>query len=146
MKVAIISPKYPSPESYSFAFVHARAKLYLKHRLEVQVFVPSGYAEEYEFEGVSVFMNTMEVLKEQLELFHADVLAVHYPDRSVMDFLSQTDLPKVVWIHGHEILWNFRMRSTSSRSKSMYKRLFILPRELIKILKIRSPANRIRQG
>ncbi|MBC8387205.1 MAG: hypothetical protein H8E13_04055 [Actinobacteria bacterium] len=54
MKVGIISPGYSSKNRYSFAFVHARAKLYIKNGLDVKSFVISKEETDYSFENVPV--------------------------------------------------------------------------------------------
>jgi hypothetical protein len=57
MKVLIISPEYPSQENkHAYAFVHARAKIYLANGFNIQVFVPSRTSlHNYCYEGVSIY-------------------------------------------------------------------------------------------
>ncbi len=137
MNIAIICPKYTSPERHSFAFVHARAKLYIKKGLAVKVFVPSESEDIYTFESIDVQYNTIPDLIKTIQDFNPDVLAIHYPSKPVIQLAKQLKQPKIVWIHGHEILWNFRPRSTGSIITALLKRFFILPREIIKIIRIR---------
>jgi len=54
MKIAIISPDYPSKSYSSFSFVHARAKLYKKKQNKVEVFILDDHDLTYDFERVGL--------------------------------------------------------------------------------------------
>ena len=55
LKIAIVTPGYPSNENGGFGFVHARAKLYAPKN-EVKVFTISSKNSSRDFEGITVFL------------------------------------------------------------------------------------------
>ena len=137
LKVAILSPKYVSKGRHSFAFVHARAKLYRQQGIDVRAFVLSKETEIYEFEGIHVTRQPRMALSDSIEAFHPDVLAIHYPSHHLMGVVNKIDAPKVAWVHGYEILWNFRFRSSKNRLDDIIKRVFVIPRECYKMFTVR---------
>ncbi len=57
--------------------------------------------------------------------------------------MKNIHLPKVVWIHGHEILWSFRLRSSTSKFDYIKKRLVVIPRECYQVYSIRKFLNQV---
>ena len=143
LKVGIISPGYSSKNRYSFAFVHARAKLYIKNGVDVKSFVISKEDSEYSFEDVPVSKHPSLELINSIREFNPDVLAIHYPFYNIISLVKNIHLPKVVWIHGHEILWSFRLRSSKSKLDYIKKRLVIIPRECYQFYSIRKFLNQV---
>ena len=137
LKIAILSPKYVTRERHSFAFVHARAKLYNKRGLDIQTFVLSQETDAYEIEGIQVIKQSSAQLIDSIRAYQPDVLAVHYPSHHMRGVLDALDVPKVAWIHGYEILWNFRFRSSRNWIDDLIKRLFVIPRECYKLYTVR---------
>ena len=137
LKVGIISPGYSSKNRYSFAFIHARVKLYIKNGVDVKAFVISKEDSEYSFENVPVSKHPSIELVKSIEEFNPDVLAIHYPLYNIISLVKDIQLPKIVWIHGHEILWSFRLRSSKSKLDYIKKRFVVIPREIYKIYSIR---------
>jgi len=142
-KVGIISPEYSTKEKYSYAFVHARAKLYIQRGLEVRVFVISKEDVEYVFEGIKILKQPSKLLKESIKSFTPDVLAVHFPKYKIISMIQDINIPKVAWIHGHEILWKFRLGPSKNIFDYIKKRLVLIPRELYQICKVRKFLNRV---
>ncbi len=138
MKVGIIVPDYPSKNDYAFAFVHARAKLYIDKGVKVRAFILSNKKVEEFFEGVSVIRAGKKELLKSIKLYSPDVLAIHYPTYKTIPFIKQINLPKVVWLHGHEILWSLYLRKARSIFDYIKKRFVLIPREAFQIFKIRS--------
>jgi len=107
MRIAILSPGYPSPsDPYNWAFVHARAKLYRKYGHEVTAVVP-GDAGVWSFEGIEVRQGPVDELPGVVIARRPHVLAVHGPYRRVIAAAYRIPVPRVVWIHGHEALWEW---------------------------------------
>jgi len=106
MKVLIIPPEYPSQQNkHAYAFVHARAKIYLANGLNTQVFVPSRTSlHNYCYEGVSIHKGSYELLREVIQEFDPDIIAVHAPSPNMLIRLQIFQRPVVVWIHGAEVL------------------------------------------
>ncbi|MBS7614114.1 glycosyltransferase [Candidatus Bathyarchaeota archaeon] len=106
MKILIISPEYPSQQNkHAYAFVHARAKIYLANGLSVQVFVPSRtFLHNYYYEGVSIRKGSYELLTEVIQKFNPDVIAIHAPSPSLLIHIQRLQRPIVAWIHGAEVL------------------------------------------
>jgi L-malate glycosyltransferase len=139
MKVAIICPDYPSKIKSSFAFVHARAKLYLKLNLEVMVFIISKMEESsYIFEDVVITKEPKQKLLESIKSFSPDLIAIHFAHYQIISLVKKLDYPKISWIHGHEIMWSFKIQSPKNIFDFIKKWIVLLPRELYQILKIRN--------
>lgn len=137
LKIGIICPDYSSKERSSYAFVHARAKLYIKCGVDLKVFVISKKNVVYFFESIKVFKQPSKLLKESIKSFVPDVLAIHFPKYRIISLVQKIDIPKVVWIHGHEILWKFRLGPSKNIFDYIKKRLVLIPRELYQIYRVR---------
>ncbi len=128
LHIAIIAPGYPSEDAAGFGFVHARVKLYLKAGHNVSVFVP-GRSSGWEFEGVRVQGVSNVQLKEILLDLPVHVLGVHYPNLAVKQLCRGIDLPRVVWVHGHDVLWTMEISSKAKHPADwLKKRLLLIPR------------------
>ena len=138
LKIAIVSPGYPSKESGGFGFVHARSKLYIKNN-EVVVFTLGLKNIKRDFEGISIIEGSQSYLIEEILKYNPDTLAIHFPDFRIIKLVKNIHLPKVVWIHGHEILFSFKI---SGKAKNTFdfikKRLFLVPRQLYQMILLRS--------
>jgi glycosyltransferase involved in cell wall biosynthesis len=137
VKIGIISPEYPSEKSHSYSFVHSRAKLYLKNGVEVAVFIISKSNIEYCFEGINVYKFSSQRLLPAVLQFKPDVLAIHYPLYHIISFVQKIQVPKVVWLHGYEILVNFRLKKAKNVLDYIKKRIVYLPREFYQKYRIR---------
>jgi len=108
MRILMISQSYPSEQhKHSYGFVHSRSKIYQKFGNSVKVFVPSVLKfGEYKFEGVDVAIGPYAYLRETLENFDPDAIAVHAPTRSMGRELPPALKTRrfVTWFHGSEVL------------------------------------------
>lgn len=107
MKVLLVAPNYPSPKNkHSFGFVHSRAKIYSERGLSVQVYTPSNTNNPiaYSYEGIKAFKGPHFLLREIIEEFDPDVIAVHAPSPYLLTHINNFQKPTVVWIHGAEVL------------------------------------------
>ncbi len=110
MHILIISPFYPEEKKTSYAFVHARAKIYQKFGNEVKVYVPFNKTYMYAIEGIDVHKGPYETYKALLEKFNPDVVAIHSPrytmSRNPLKMLDETRMqaPVIMWIHGTGVL------------------------------------------
>jgi len=105
MKVLIISPAYPSQQNkHAYAFVHARAKIYLANGLKTQVFVLYRTLHDYCYEGVSIHRGSYELLTELIQEFDPDIIATHAPSPNLLIYLQSFQRPIIAWIHGAEVL------------------------------------------
>jgi len=138
LKIAIVTPGYPSNENGGFGFVHARAKLYAPKN-EVKVFTISSKNSSRDFEGIEITEGSIAYLQEQINKFNPKVLAVHFPDFRIIQLVKSLPYPKVAWIHGHEILFSFKI---SGKSKNAFdfikKRVLLIPRQLYQMILLRS--------
>ncbi|MFQ5604459.1 MAG: glycosyltransferase family 4 protein [bacterium] len=137
MKIAIICPDYPSENSSAFAFVHQRAKWYLKFGHAVEVFVIQKQDYCYQFEGVVVHKTQKPVFANKVDRFAPDVLAVHFATWWMIPTIQPLPYPKVVWVLGHEVLWSFRLMSSKNKLDWVKKRLVLLPRLMVQLRLIR---------
>jgi glycosyltransferase involved in cell wall biosynthesis len=124
--IAVFAPGYPSSTDAAFAFVHARVKLYLQRGKTVKVFIP-GNQKQYSFEGVEVYAITNDKIASVFTDWKPDVLAVHYANFAVKKLVKGIDLPMVVWVHGHEILWTTDVTAGTAWDK-IRKKFLLLPR------------------
>lgn len=110
VRILIIASAYPKPGNMAYAFVHARAKIYMKKGHELEVFVPSKQNAKYVVEGARVTSGNIESYKDCLESFDPDVAALHSPFylniRSHVKRLSERGTPIAVWIHGSEAIFH----------------------------------------
>jgi len=138
LKIAIVTPGYPSNENGGFGFVHARAKLYAPKN-EVKVFTISSTNSSRNFEGIEIVEGSHGFLQEQIKKFTPKVLAIHFPDFRIIQLVKPLHYPKVAWIHGHEILFSFKI---SSKAKNPFdfikKRALLIPRQLYQMILLRS--------
>ncbi|NQU84419.1 MAG: glycosyltransferase family 4 protein [Mariniphaga sp.] len=137
MKIAIISPAYPTKDSHSYAFVHVRAQLYQKANAKVKVFVLSKVTGKYTLDNIDIEKNNKSSLRQIIVEFKPDVIAIHYPTYKSISLVKSLRFPKVAWLHGHEILWNFRLGAAKNAIDFLKKRLVVLPRELYQKLCVR---------
>jgi len=71
----------------------------------VKVFAGATEERQYIFEGIPVHRGNLQDLKQALESYDPDVLAVHAPTRLFhIPLTEDTPYPKVAWIHGSEAL------------------------------------------
>jgi glycosyltransferase involved in cell wall biosynthesis len=137
IKIAIVSPGYPSKISGGFGFVHARAKLYIKN-YSVIVFSIANKNTYRTFEGIQIVEGSIAYLRVEILKFQPNTLAVHFPDFRIIQLVKNINFPKVAWIHGHEILFSFKI---SGKSKNLFdyikKRLFLIPRQLYQMILLR---------
>jgi glycosyltransferase involved in cell wall biosynthesis len=128
LNIAVVAPGYPNEQSGGFGFVHARVKYYQKTGHRVRVYLP-GKGENYRFEEVEVVYTDNPGLISGVREQGAQVMAIHYPNYAVKKLVHGCPLPRVVWVHGHEILWTFEI---SLKAKSpihwLFKRLLLIPR------------------
>jgi len=128
MKIAIVSPDYPSKTSKALTFVHVRAKWYQKSGHSVEIFVPYASRSDSKFEGITIHRIPTKQFHAEINKYTPDVLAVFYPTYRMVPTLRTLSLPKVVWILGHELLWSFRLMSAKNRLDWIKKRLVLVPR------------------
>ncbi len=112
-------------------------KLYDKQKHIVKVFVPGKLEDEYVFEGIKIERIQLKNFQSKLSVFNPDVLALHYPTYQIIHTLKNIKYPFVTWIHGHEAMWSFQLRSPKRKSDHLRKRIISIPRECYKMLKIR---------
>ena len=138
LKIAIVSPNYPSENSGGFGFVHARAKLYGENN-NVHIFAFTGFNIKRIFEEINITEGNKSSLNDEILAFNPDVLAVHFPDFQIIHLVQNIDIPKVIWIHGHEILFSTRISSKPKNIiDSLIKRVFLFPRQIYQMLLLRS--------
>ncbi len=138
MKIAIISPDYPSENSSSFAFVHVRAKFYQEFGQAVEAFILSDKEIHYQFEGISIHKILNKSFSAQICKYNPDILAVHYPTFWMIPVIQKLNYPTVVWILGHEILWSCRLLSSRSYLDWLKKRIVLFPRLIVQMYLIRN--------
>ncbi len=137
MKIAVISPDYPSQNRSSYAFVHSRVKLYKQHGHDVKVFILGQINEEQLFEGINIKRSSKNNFIKDINTYHPDVLAIHYPIYKNIPFLQKLNFAKCCWIHGHEILFSFNLRKSKNILEFIKKRIVVIPRTIYQILKVR---------
>ncbi|MBN2011165.1 glycosyltransferase family 4 protein [candidate division KSB1 bacterium] len=137
IKIAFICPQYSDEKQSHYSFIHARVKKMVQMGYDIKVFVISNENVEYCFEKVNVVKKQQNAIRSMLSKFSPDVLAIHYPTYQIISFVKNIDLPKVAWIHGHEILWNFRLNPAKNIIDYVRKRLVFFPREIYKVLTVR---------
>jgi glycosyltransferase involved in cell wall biosynthesis len=78
-------------------------------------------------------------LHDSISKYNPDVLAIHFPDYRIIHLVKNISKPKVVWIHGHEILFSTRISSQSNNLLSKVKKsLFLFPRQLYQMSLLRN--------
>jgi len=109
MRILIISSTYPKLGDMSFAFVHARSKIYGNKGQKVRVFIPSTYNSMYKIERIHVYRGNFNFFKSLIEDFDPDVAAIHAPHfltfKNHLNHLTKNKIPIVLWIHGSEALF-----------------------------------------
>ena len=143
MKLCIISPDYPSEKQHSFSFVHARAKLYNSKNIEVKVFVVADKYLNDNFESINVIRVPKSKFLSEINIFEPDVIAIHFPTYKNIHLIDKLNYPKVVWLHGHEILWLLSVGKSKNIFDYVKKRVVLLPRELYQLYRIRSFLDRV---
>ena len=133
MKILVLVAGYPTEFKYTFAFVHARAKIYLKNDNEVLVYVPSKFTKRVVFEGVSVQYGSLDNFDSLMRQFAPDVAAFHAPFylqfNPYLKFLNRLHIPYMVWLHGSEGLYKSCYYPPKFFSVSVFKdvlKLFLL--------------------
>ncbi|MDF1562240.1 MAG: glycosyltransferase family 4 protein [Deltaproteobacteria bacterium] len=129
MRIALISPGYPSEEKpYNYAFVHARARLYGDRGQEVGAFA-LGEDATYTLDGIPVSTGRRATLQRALRDFHPEVLALHAPNFRTIPVARSIDRPMVSWIHGHEAMISLRSVSFGrTRRERAMKWVKLVPR------------------
>ena len=115
----MLSPGYPAEgDPYNWAFVHVRAKLYRSAGHEVLAVVP-GVRTRWVFEGVQAQQVPLKELPQEILVWRPDVVAVHGSYRKIIAAARRLPLPRVVWVHGHEALWEWAafLRGTSAGAR-----------------------------
>jgi glycosyltransferase involved in cell wall biosynthesis len=145
VKIAIVSPGYPSKDNANFGFVHARAKLYnVDH--EVKIFSLSKHDTNRTFESIQIVEGNSQYLTGSIIEWEPDVLAIHFPDFQIINLINKLNYPKVVWIHGHEVIFSFRLNGNSKNIiHGIKRRLLLIPRQIYQIWKIRTFIKAIHQ-
>ncbi len=138
MKIAILTPDYPSKEKSSYTFVHARVKRYLESGIAVRIFVIANEERHYRFEDAEIYRCPRNRLQGEISRYGPDVLAIHYPLARMISAVRSLDLPKIAWIHGHEIIWYSNLQPAKNLFDFFKKRLLLLPRELFQLCTIRN--------
>lgn len=160
MKIAILSPGYPSEHNrYNSAFVHRRATLYSEQH-DVRVFLGSGrFGLNYDFEGVSVAVRTGGDLSESIIQYDPDVLFVHSPHSGVLshgpDVMNVVEevqsggFSTVTWLHGYECIdiWKYYPSDilTTFREDGVSKALWEVGSEVVHTMKHRRQLRRLRE-
>jgi len=119
VRLVILSPGYPAnSDPYNWAFVHARAKLYRMAGHEVLAAVP-GPKKSWVFEGVEARQLHLDELGQEVLAWGPDVMAVHGAYRKVIAATQSLPIPRVVWVHGHEALWEWGafLRGATARAR-----------------------------
>ena len=112
-KILIVSPDYPSRDSFAYGFVHERAKLYKKYyNINVYALVPlpekyKNYFQSYMHEGIKVFKTSINYVNELVENIDPDIIAYHAPLPNVLHRLISLKRPLVLWFHGADVLVTF---------------------------------------
>ncbi len=139
MRIAILTHRYP-PQDY--AFVHARAKLYVKEGHQVKIFIPIIFLEKsknYVFEKIDVIKEKKSNLIQIIDKFEPDVLAVHAPKfYSVLPLVKNIRYPKIVWIHGAETLFYSLLTIPPESLDDMFMFPIRGLRDIIQIITLRS--------
>jgi len=135
--IGILAPDYPNENKMPFAFIHARAKLYIKQGIKVYVFIVSNLNKDEIYEDVKIFRYNKNELHNKIKEINPDVLAVHFPSIKLSPFAQKLDFPKVAWIHGHEILWKPFIKKTSSTLVNIKKWILLIPFNIIQIYRTR---------
>lgn len=140
MKLAILTSRYPNPESpYNHMFVHVRALYFLSQGIEVCVFIPSKEGLKYNYQGVKVVRSKpKEIIK---ELSDYDIFNIHllnfFPFTNegglkIYNFLKKTEKPIALGIHGSDVfkypeyLFDFRF-TPKGIAKYFYKNFWNYP-------------------
>ena len=145
MKIGILTPGYPSPDSSSYAFVHARAKLYSKEH-DVKVFCQSKLNKDRTIEEIEVKEGNQSALIKAVEEFNPDILCIHYPIFSIIKTASKLmAFPQISWIHGHEILLSFNINKSNNAFINIKKKIIIFPRLIIQFFTIRKYLKKVNQ-
>ncbi len=106
MRIALLTSGYPSDANrYNWTFVHARAKGYAAAGHDVHAFVlgPSG---TWSFEGIDVSQAPGAALVAAIRAWRPEVVALHGPYFRLIRVARVLDCGRVVWVHGHEVLWS----------------------------------------
>lgn len=133
MKIVLFCPQYPSSTYQGFNFVHVRAKLYQQLGHDVLGIYLGKNERTYIYENIQVRESNYKNFKTHIANFEADVIAVHFPLVSMIRILKKINLPQVAWIHGHEILWKFRLGKAKNSIDWIKKRILLIPREFLQI-------------
>jgi glycosyltransferase involved in cell wall biosynthesis len=86
--------------------VHARAKAYVDYGHEVLAFA-LGASRRWQFEGIAARQETTEMIHRAIVAWAPDALALHAPYFRLIDVAQRVPVPQVVWVHGHEVLWDW---------------------------------------
>ncbi len=111
MKILLLVRDYPSEKSYAYAFVHARAKMYVDNKQEVTVIVPSKYESIHCVEGIRVFRAPPYRIPLVFKKFNPEILAIHglpfmydfvRVHLKIVPLCKKLGIPIITWIHGAE--------------------------------------------
>jgi glycosyltransferase involved in cell wall biosynthesis len=142
-RVAVLSSFYPSGSApYAHMFAHTRSRYYKSHGYDVEVFVPSKFADTYKIYGIVVHRLPVREILRRLEGFDAATihLLYHRADKDidagpVYDVLARSGIPLLFFIHGVEVqsIWRSRradiaFRSPRSIARWLYRDIFLLRR------------------
>lgn len=126
-KYLLITTGYPSEQNlYSNAFVHVRAKEYIRAGLDVDVFFVNrrkfaGKVSdvEYAFEGVSVTKGNLAQLKTFIQERKYKKILVHFAYKTVLSTVLSVshETPIIVWSHGADVIsWRRRLFGLSLKT------------------------------
>jgi glycosyltransferase involved in cell wall biosynthesis len=117
LRVAVITPGYPTDTSGAFQFVKTRVRQYVNRGIVVEVYVPAP--------------RQLQVIASAIADFAPDVLAIHYPTRTILTLVSMLGhIPRVVWLHGHDVLWSWEVNAQSALD-AVRRRVLSIPRQLL---------------
>ncbi|NPA06413.1 MAG: glycosyltransferase family 4 protein [Chloroflexi bacterium] len=111
MRVAIVTSRYPSEENpHVYAFVHIRAKEYIKKGINVDIFVPSKTTMQRHYDGITVqYLPAPQIprLLERSDVVMSHLLHISYQrerDGShIYEWLLREQWPFLYFIHGIEV-------------------------------------------
>lgn len=113
-KYLIVAPSYPSDkENYNSAFVHSRAKEYLKRGINIEVLVISKFETSYIYEGVKVSKLPLKKAEQKLKTTKYKKILCHFGFyKQISLALNNTDAPLIIWFHGVDIIsWRRRLHN-----------------------------------
>ncbi len=124
MKVLLIANGYPSDNDlYNNGFIHRRVNSYIKHGVDVDVFVfDSQKKNKYTFQGVSVQVGASVELEIKFASKDYQCIFVHFMLVRMWEAIKDVsqDVRIFVWVHGYEVeAWHRRYFNFLSSKDAM---------------------------